>query len=329
MKQGIVNWGILGCGNIANTFAQGLNKVDSGNLVAVASNASERAKSLANKYQVTQHYTNYVDLVTDPNIHAVYIATPHNFHFEQIKLCLEHGKHVLCEKPITINAQQCQELILIAKSKNLFLMEALWTRFLPAIMALKKRLEEKIIGDVLTLKADFSIVGEFDIEHRLKNKNLAGGALLDLGIYPLTLASIIFGDQPSRIQSSAVIGETGVDERSFYLLEYEQGQTAVLSSSFSHHEPTKAIICGTKGYIEVPNFFAAQELHINRQDKSPQILKFPFAEDENFTFEIAHVNQCINVDQTESHIMPLSTTLAVMKIMDTLRAQWGLRYQNE
>lgn len=337
MQDELINWGIIGCGNIANVFAQGLNKLDNGKLMAVASTSQERASTFSSLYNVEQVYTDYHALVTDPQIDAVYIATPHNLHFEHAKLCLEYGKHVLCEKPMAINVRQCKELINLAKSKKLFLMEAVWTRFLPAILKLQEVLEEKIIGEVLTLKADFSIHGDFNAEHRLKNKSLAGGALLDLGIYPITLASIVFDEQPSNIKSSAVIGDTGVDDRSFYLFEYDSlpdsdkihGKRAILSSSFSHHAPTEAIVSGTIGYIRIPDFFGAQELHVFLPNKEPQIFKYPFSEDENFTFEIEHAMHCIRSKLIESNILPHATTLDIMQTMDTLREQWGLIYDNE
>jgi len=337
MQDELINWGIIGCGNIANVFAQGLNKLDNGKLLAVASKSQERASTFSSLYNVEKVYTDYHALVNDPQVDAVYIATPHNFHFEHAKLCLEHGKHVLCEKPLAINVRQSKALINLAKLNKLFLMEAVWTRFLPAILKLQEMLEEKIIGEVLTLKADFSIYDDFSANHRLKNKSLAGGALLDLGIYPITFASIVFDEQPSCIKSSAVIGDTGVDDRSFYLFEYDgitgsdknNGKRAILSSSFSHHAPTEAVISGTKGYIRIPDFLGAQELHVFLPNKEPQIFKYPFREDENFTFEIDHAMDCIRSKQIESNILPHAKTLNIMRTMDILREQWGLIYDNE
>ena len=259
----------------------------------------------------------------------MYIATTHNLHFENIKLCLENGKHVLCEKPFTVNAEQAKILIALAQTQQCFMMEAVWTRFLPVIKQLPLLLAQGIIGEVHTVKANFSISGEFSAQHRLRNKALAGGALLDLGLYPLTLAALVFNEQPTNIQSSAVLGKTGVDESSFYLLEYAQGQRAMLSCSFIDKAPTEAIISGSKGYIRLPNFLAAQTLELYIGNEAVQILHFPFAEDASFTFEIAHVMQCIRQDKTESDILPLAKTLAMMTTMDTIRAQWRLNYSNE
>jgi predicted dehydrogenase len=325
-----IQWGIMGCGGIAGMFATSLRALKAGDLLAGASRTPGRAAEFAEKHGFERIYTDYESLAADPDINAVYIATTHNFHHENIQLCLANGKHVLCEKPFTVNAAQTKELTDLAREKNLFMMEAVWTRFLPAIRKLQELLAEGIIGEIRTVKADFSIEGEFPAEHRLKNKNLAGGALLDLGIYPITFASIVFGKQPSRIQSSAVIGDTGVDDRSFYLFDYENGRRAMLSSSFTHHAPTEGIICGTEGYIRVPGFLGAHEFHIHREGtEEPETIRIPYGEGENFKFEIAHAMECITAKKIESDILPLSETLAVMKTMDTLRDQWGLVYDGE
>jgi len=319
----------MGCGGIAHQFALAIKKLENCTLLAGASNTVGRAEGFTKKHQIPCAYNDYLSLVNDPNIDAIYIATTHNFHFENIKLCLNNGKHVICEKPFTVNAQQAKTLISLAKDNKCFMMECVWTRFLPAIEHLKHLLAENIIGDVHTVKANFSICEDFLPEHRLRNKSLAGGALLDLGIYPLTLASIVFGEQPSRIQSSAVIGEGGVDESSCYLLEYEPHQRAILSASFIEEAPTEGIISGRKGYIRIPNFLGAQELHLKLKDQPIKVLSFPFEQDENFTFEVSHAMQCIRENKQQSHILPLSKTTAMMTLMDTIRSQWGLKYPDE
>ena len=324
-----IKWGIMGCGGIAHMFADSLAALDNGILLAGTSLTEGRAQAFAEKHGMERVYTDYESLATDPDVDVVYIATTHNFHFENARLCLENGKHVLCEKPFTVNAEQTEKLMTLAREKNLFMMEAVWTRFLPAIGKLCELLDDGIIGEVLTVKADFSICGEFSAEHRLKNKDLAGGALLDLGIYPITFAAIVFGEQPVRIQSSSVIGETDVDDRSFYLFDYDDGRRALLSSAFTHYAPSDGIVCGTKGYIRVPVFLAAQELHIHRTGREPEIINLPYGDNENFTFEIAEAMACIAAGKIESDILPLSETLAIMQTMDTLRAQWGLKYKGE
>jgi predicted dehydrogenase len=325
-----INWGIMGCGGIANVFATSLAALKGGRLLAGASRTPGRAQAFADKHGMERVYTDYESLVADPDIDAVYVATTHNFHFENIKLCLEHGKHVLCEKPFTVNATQTQQLIELARANKRFMMEAVWTRFLPAIVKLQAVLAAGEIGDVKAVTANFCLAADFPAEHRLKNKALAGGALLDLGIYPITFANLVFGQHPVQIQSSVVMGETEVDESSFYLLDYPNGCRAMLSSSMSAAAPNEGIVHGTKGFIRVPLFWAAQEFEIHRSGAdAPERILASYGDGENFRFEIAHAMDCIAAKKTESDILPLSETLAVMQTMDTLRAQWGLTYEGE
>lgn len=325
-----MNWGILGCGGIAHQFSHSLKTLEAGHLLAGASRTSGRAAAFAAQHGVERIYTDYESLVADPDVDAIYIATTHNFHFENAKLCLEHGKHVLCEKPFTVNAIQTQALMDLARKNKCFLMEAIWTRFLPGALQLRERLAAGAIGEIRTVQADFCIEGSsFTPEHRLRNKALAGGALLDLGIYPLTFAAMVFGGHPLRVQSSVVLGDTGVDDRSFYLLEYAGGRHAQLSASFSHHAPVEAVIGGSEGYIRVPLFTGVEEFVVHRNDKDPEWVKLPYAQGTGFRFEIAHAMECIAAGKLESDIMPLAETLAIMHTMDTLRAQWKLNYPAE
>jgi len=324
-----ISLGVIGCGEIAHLFARGVNKVDNCNILAGASLTPGKAERFTNTHQIPRSYNDYQSLVNDNDIDAVYIATTHNFHFDNIKLCLEHGKHVLCEKPFTVNAQQAETLIALADENNCFMMECVWTRFLPAITHLSHLLSQGIIGKVQTVKANFSISGDFPPDHRLRNKKLAGGALLDLGIYPLTLADIVFGESPSGIQSSAVMSESGIDESSCYLLEYGDDQRAILSASFIIHAPTEATISGSQGYIYIPDFLGAKELHLYLNNQPHKVVSFPFEEDENFTFEISHAMECIRNNKKQSDILPLDKTAAMMTLMDTIRSQWGLKYIGE
>ncbi|WP_372806119.1 Gfo/Idh/MocA family protein, partial [Pontiella sp.] len=325
-----INWGIIGCGGIANLFATSLATLEEGRLLAGASRTPGRAQEFADKHGMARVYTDYESLVADPEIDAVYVATTHNFHFENIRLCLEHGKHVLCEKPFTVNAAQTRQLMELAREKQRFMMEAVWTRFLPAIVKLQQVLAAGAIGDVKTVTACFCLGADFPAEHRLKNKALAGGALLDLGIYPITFANLVFGAHPERIQSSVVMSETEVDESSFYLLDYPNGGRAMLTSSMSAAAPNEGIVYGSKGFIRVPLFWGAQEFEIHRKGSdAPERIRAPYGDGENFRFEIAHAMECIAAQKTESEILPLSETLAVMQTMDTLRDQWGLAYPDE
>lgn len=324
-----IKWGIVGCGGIARKFVKSLKALPHGSLVAVASSSMDRATAFAEETGLNPIATDYAGLLSNPDVDAVYIATTHNFHAANLRQCLESGKAVLCEKPLTINAKFAEEMILLAREKNLFLMEAMWTRFLPAMVKVRELIAAGEIGEVITVKADLSFRAPQDPENRLRNPELAGGALLDVGVYPLSLASMVFGGAPVDIKSHAVIGETGVDERGFYLLDYGQGQTALLSSGISGNLPVEAIIGGTKGYIRVLWFLGAQEIVVCRNDQPAETLKFPFEEEEGFQFEIAHVMECIDSGKTESSIMPLDETLAIHRTMDQLREQWGLKYPSE
>ena len=329
----MLNWGVIGCGQIANTFANGLACLDSGQLIACASKSMRTAHAWAenqkSEHNISKVYNSYEALLSDDEIDAVYVANTHNFHYESVKLCLQHHKHVLCEKPITLNATQAAELYTLARKNNCFLMEAVWTRFLPAIRMLQKVLSDNTIGDVLTLRADFNINHKLDPSHRLRNKALAGGALLDLGIYPITLSYIVFGEAPENIKSSAVMDSTGVDERSFYLFEYSDGRRASLSSGYSHVAPTEAVIAGSTGYIRVPHFLGAQEFTVYAEGLEPQTFRYPFDAREDFSFEIQHMHDCIERGLTQSPIMSQDESIQVMETMDTLRAQWDLRYSDE
>lgn len=322
-------WGVIGCGEIARKFASSLAVLDSGLLWAAASKSAERAAEYADAYDIKHAYTDYIALVNDPDVHAVYVATTHNFHYENVKLCLENGKHVLCEKPITVNATQFQELSDLAHKNGLFLMEGLWSRFLPAIQRLQELVAEGAVGDVRSVQVDFCLAMDVDDSHRLKNTELGGGALLDLGIYPINFAALIFGEHPQKVSSSAVMGKTGVDESSFYTFEYSGGRRAILSASFREAAPVTAVVRGSHGYIMVPNFLGATELRIKRNNEELESEWYLCQKDEGFKYEIAHVMECIEAGKMESDIMPHSETLAILKVMDGMRAEWGLHYPNE
>jgi predicted dehydrogenase len=267
--------------------------------------------------------------VNDSDVQAVYVANTHNSHYQSIKLCLQNYKHVLCEKPITLNAHQAAELFALARKNKCFLMEAVWTRFLPAIRMLQKILADNVIGDILSVRADFCINPKLAESHRLRNKKLAGGALLDLGIYPITFSSLVFGGAPEKIQSSAIMDITGVDARSFYLFEYTDGRIASLSSGYNQVAPCEALISGSEGYIRVPQFFAAQAFSVHIQEQEPQTYSYPFSDNENFSFEIQHMHDCIRQGLLQSPIMAHDESLQIMQTMDLLRNQWGLKYEGE
>jgi predicted dehydrogenase len=322
-----IRWGIIGCGGIAETFVNSFKNTRGGSLIACAASLPARAQAFAHTHNIEKVHDNYQALVSDPEIDAVYIATTHNFHFEHIMLCLKHNKHVLCEKPLTVNAEQAKHVRALASEKKLLVVEAIWTRFLPAIKALQKVLRDEVIGKVKSMHANFSLNRIMPDEHRLLNPALAGGALLDLGIYPLTLAHIVMGKMPIKASASAIMASTGVDEVSNYFLEYDDGVTALLSSGFRQSAPCEAKIYGELGYIEVPQFLGAQSFTVYLDKEAPQVQVHNFEMGAQFAFEIQHVHECLERGLSDSPVMSMQTSVDMMVLMDGLRAQFGLVYE--
>jgi len=324
----IINWGIMGCGKIAHSFAKGLSVLPEATLYAAGSRTKEKAVSFGQKYNILKTYGSYDELATDPHIDIIYIATPHNYHKENTLLCLRNYKAVLCEKPMCINAKEAEELIKEARKNQLFLMEAMWMRFLPVMFKVREWLNEKIIGDIRILKADFGFRFPWEPQKRILNINLAGGALLDVGIYTLSLAYMVFKNEPVKITSTAYIGETGVDEQSAYLLSYGNGAFASLTSAVRTKTPHDAIIIGTKGSIVIPDFWHGQMAILHIKDKAPSEFKFPFISN-GYNYEAQYTMDCLKKNKLESDIMPLNETLLIIKTMDEIRSQWKLIYPEE
>ena len=220
-------WGILGCGNIAKKFAIGLQAIDDATLVAVGSRTQENADAFAEEFSAERRHPSYEALAADPDVDAIYVATPHPFHKDNSILCLKNKKPVLCEKPFTINKPEAEELVSVAQAEDIFLMEAMWTRFLPLVVRLRELLAEGVIGDVRLVQADFGFRGNVNPDNRLFNLELGGGGLLDVGVYTISFASMLLGT-PASIATSAVIGETGVDEQAGIVFTYADGQMATL-----------------------------------------------------------------------------------------------------
>ncbi len=318
-----IKWGIIGCGNIANNFAQSLSTLDDGELMAAGSKTPGKAEALAKKFNVEKCYANYEDLLLDQEVDVVYVATTHNFHYENVLQCLNHGKHVLCEKVFTMNSKQANHLRNVARSKNLFLMEAMWTRFLPATMEINKIVSEGNIGDIKFLEVEFSFK-KTDLNGRFYNIDLAGGSLLDQGIYTISYASMIFQKQPNSIKTNACMAPTGVDERGSHIFEYEDGRAAFITNSIAYYRRVNALIAGTKGHIEVPDFFKADKFFVKVGDKEIEY-KIPF-ESTGKGYEAQEVMDCIRAGKIQSDIMPIDETVEILETMDAIRNQWGLKY---
>jgi len=320
-----IKWGIMGPGGISRKFASDLVQSDQAELVAVGSRTPGRAEAFATEFQIPRCYDSYEQFAADEEVEMVYVGTLHPAHKECVLLCLKAGKAVLCEKPFTMNAQETAELIQTARENNTFLMEAMWTRYLPPIVQARKWIAEGRIGTVNMLTANFGFDVGWAPESRLLDKRLGGGALLDAGIYPVSFASMIFGQQPTRIMSSAHIGETGVDERFSALFEYEGGQTAQLNAAVRLKMASDAYIYGTEGYIHVPNFVFGQSAILHRKDSDPVEIRDDRMY-KGYIFEAEEAMHCFREGMIESKIMPLDETHSIMQTLDTLRAQWGLEY---
>lgn len=324
-----IKWGIIGTGNIAHQFATGLQAVDDAELVAVASRTQERADKFGDEFDVARRYDSYEALANDADVQAVYIATPHTSHKDNTLLCLNHGKHVLCEKPFAVNKSQAQEMVDLAREKNLFLMDAVWTRYFPIMIKLRELLAEGVIGDVMLVQTDFGFrMGSVMPEHRLFNPDLAGGALLDVGIYPVQLASMIYGKQPKDIVSHVTLGETGVDELSVSVFKYSDYEMATITTAIRMSTPHETRIMGSKGIISIPDWWHPTEMTVQVSGEDPKTYTLEI-EGNGYNYEAIEVGRCIREGLTESPVMPLDETLAIMDTMDTMRKQWGLSYPVE
>src|SRR5512143_911116 len=226
------NWGILGPGRIAHQFAEGLKVIEDAALYAVASTNLERAKAFAEQYAGQKIYDSYAALVNDPQVDAIYIATPHRFHFDNALQCLKSGKPVLCEKPLTVNAAEAQQLIETARANKVFLMEALWTRYLPIYQPIRQWLDDKRIGDLCLLVSTFGFNVPKESKDRWLNPELAGGTLLDMGVYPIAVSQWVMEQTPQFVSAQAYLGSTGVDELTTVLLKYPNGVISQFNSSF-------------------------------------------------------------------------------------------------
>ncbi|GAB4522603.1 MAG: Gfo/Idh/MocA family oxidoreductase [Anaerolineae bacterium] len=324
-----IRWGILGTGSIAQQFAQGVQSATGAELVAVGSRTQESADAFGARFGVPRCYPTYEALVSDPTVDVIYVSTPHILHKENALLCLNAGKPVLCEKPFTINAADTREVVAQARAHGLFLMEAMWTRFLPAMVKIRELLREGILGEVRMLWADFGFYAEFNPKSRLYDLALGGGSLLDVGIYPVSFAAMVMGQQPSQITSTAQVGSSGVDEHASVLFNYSGGQSAMLASAISVQTPTRATIAGEKGFIDIQApFFRPSTFTVSLHNHEPRTYHYPFRGN-GYNYEAEEVGRCLHAGLLESTIMPLDETLAIMETMDAIRAQWGLKYPGE
>jgi predicted dehydrogenase len=322
-----INWGIIGPGGIATRFAQAMTVVEGGEIVAVASRSLDRARAFADRFAIPSSYDDAQSLVSDRRVDAVYVATPHSRHEADTLLATEAGKHVLCEKPFAINATQAGRMAAAARSKGTFLMEAIWSRFLPAYRALADVLSAGRIGEPLLVEADFGFRAPVRPEGRLFDPALGGGALLDLGIYPIQLCSMVLGP-PSRVVADGVIGTTGVDEQVVAVLHHPGESLGVAKAALRVPMSCRGRISGTDGAIELPAFMHCPDHIVVSAGGTTETLDGSY-EGDGLQFEIAAAQACIEQGRTESDLMPLDESISLAGTLDLIRARIGLSYPGE
>lgn len=322
------NWGIIGPGRIAQQFANGLKVVEDAVLYAVASTSAERGSAFAGKNGGEKIYSSYEALVADQNVDAVYVATPHRYHFENVMLCLNAGKPVLCEKPLTVNAVETKKLIETSRTKKIFLMEALWTRCLPIYGQVRQWLDAESIGDVKYMNSTFGFVAPKEEDDRWLNPELAGGTLLDMGIYPISVSQWVTGQEPESFSVQSILGKTGVDELTAVTLKYPNGLISQFNSNFLVKNTNDFYIYGTKGHIRIhPNYWGASQATLVTENQELTISRSLAGG--GFEYQTEEAMNCIRAGILESPKMTHAETLANMELMDKIRAEIGLKYPFE
>ena len=325
-----MKWGIIGTGGIARKFATTVNQMEAEgeSFVGVASRTLPSAEAFQMEFAAKRAYGTYESMMADPDIDAVYIATPNIFHYENAVMCLLAGKHVLCEKPFTINAKQSRALFALARDKKLFIMEAFWIRFMPVLQEMQKIIAAGEIGDVRHVRSGFGFIPGESLNERKRTINLAAGALLDIGIYNLGFVHMVMDAAPVSMSSSVVKNEYGTDDFSAVLLEYPGEKSASIITAIGLDIPRNASVFGTQGEITFPDFQQAQRMTIRRFNGETREVAVPF-DMNGFEYQIREVNRCTKLGMNTSDVLRESDSVTVMEIMDALRATWGIRYPGE
>ncbi|WP_255950863.1 Gfo/Idh/MocA family protein [Streptomyces odontomachi] len=326
-----VRWGVLATGGIAASFAADLVAMPDAELVAVGSRSEPAAREFAERFGIPRAHGDWASLAADDGVDVVYVATPHSAHRSAAGLCLEAGRAVLCEKPFTLNVREAKELVGLAREHDTFLMEAMWTYCNPLVRRIKQLVDDGAIGTLRAVHADFGITGDFAPTHRLRDPAQGGGALLDLGVYPVSLAHLLLGE-PSQVMASAVLSDEGVDLRTGMVLTWEGGAQAVLHCALDAATPVQASITGSRGRIEIPHgFFHPERFVLYRHGHDPEEVVADPADGprSSYRHEAAEVMRCLRAGETESPLVPLDGTLAVMRTLDAVRERVGVRYPGE
>jgi len=323
MKNKNIRWGIIGLGNIAHKFATDLATVEDAELVAVASRSKEKSAEFAEKFNSKKAYNSYEDLVKDAKVDAVYIATPHSFHKEHAILCLKNKKAVLCEKPFAMNLHEVEEMIRVAKENNVLLMEALWTYFLPHYTYVLESLKNEKFGKLLKLEADFGFSRAFDTNSRLFKKEVGGGSLLDIGVYPIFAALSTLG-KPDTIEADATFFDNGADSSCNMTFSYNDTE-AVLKSTLVEDTATEATFTCERGIIKINTMFHMPTTVTVTENGKDEIIDFK-TKTIGYNFEIIHFNNLLRTNKKESDVMTFEFSKNLIKTLDKVREIIGLTY---
>ncbi|POX50600.1 Gfo/Idh/MocA family protein [Streptomyces sp. Ru72] len=326
-----VRWGILATGGIAAAFTADLMDLPDAKVVAVASRSTESAENFAGRFGIPRAYGDWGALAADDDIDVVYVATPHSAHRAAAGLCLEAGRSVLCEKPFTLNVREAEELVALARRRGAFLMEAMWMYCNPLIRRVADLVRDGAIGEVRSVQADFGITGDFPPSHRLRDPAQGGGALLDLGVYPVSFAQLLLGE-PSDVAARAVLSQEGVDLQTGALLSWEGGAQALVHCSIIGESPRTATVTGSRGRIDIPHtFFHPDRFVLHRDGHAAEEFRADPADGpvNSLRHEAVEVMRALRAGETESPLVPLDGTLAVMRTLDAIRDRIGVRYPEE
>ena len=322
-----MNIGIIGAGRIVNIVVHALNALPQINCYAIASRDLTRAQEYAQKYGFEKAYGSYEEMLQDPGVELVYIATPHSHHYEHMMMCIEHGKPVVCEKAFTLNAEQARKVKAAANEKGVYVAEAIWPRYMPSRKMINDVIASGVIGKVNTLTANLSY--KIDDKERIVTPELAGGALLDIGVYGINFAIMHFGWDVERVESSVKMTEAGVDAMETITIFYKDGRMAVLTHSIYARSDRKGIIHGEKGYIVVENINNPGSISVF-DDNDQLLAHYDVPEQINgYEYEFIEAVECISAGKVESDSMPLEESIFMMEVMDSLRNSWGLVYPQE
>ncbi|MFE1168568.1 Gfo/Idh/MocA family protein [Nocardiopsis sp. NPDC058789] len=317
-ENGGPRWGVVGTGGIARAFMEGVRAVPSARVTAVASRTRDRAEEFGREWDVPRRHGGYAELAADPDVDVVYVATPHPWHHPNTLLMLDAGKHVLVEKPMAMNALQVSQMVAAARANDRFLMEAVWTRFLPASRLAQDLVADGAIGELCTVAADFGINVPYDPEHRLFNVDLGGGAFMDLGVYPLELASRYLGELTVVGATRQLSPDRMVDTQTSVLVHGENGVSAALTCASRNVLPNRAVLAGTDGWLEVPRFWAATDVVLHREGSAPERFHRPFRAN-GYEYEIEEVGRCLAAGERQSPEMTWAESLRLAGVTDQIR----------